>query len=203
MYMHTSSLHHGMHSHRHLCPHGIVHFLLACLCHLLHRGATHVGRRGGSHPLIFTLGQLPRAAFLVEGGHVHHVPLQCQGLALTGFQQAGLAEGFQFLGGLVHAALGSLDIELHGFTACHLAGVLHAHLHAAAVTVDGSLFHRIFKGGIAQPVAEGVRYLFTEGIEVTVTHVDALLVEGEIDVAFRLFRLLLFLVGLEDGILNS
>ena len=33
-----------------------------------------------------------------------------------GFQQAGLAEGFQFLGGLVHAALGSLDIELHGFT---------------------------------------------------------------------------------------
>ena len=46
-------------------------------------------------------------------------------------------------------------------------------------------------------MAEGVRHLFTEGIEVTVTHVDALLVEGEIDVAFRLFRLLLFLVGLE------
>ena len=91
----NSSLHYRIYRDRCLRFHYIECFNLAAFGYLLYYGVAHVGRRGGSHPLIFSLVELPRSRLLVIGGHVHYMPGKGERLTFARFQQTGLTEGFQ------------------------------------------------------------------------------------------------------------
>ncbi len=106
-------------------------------------------------------------------------------LRLAGLQLAGLGECLQLLLGLVGLfAVGCRGVELHDLPAGMRTGVgyLDVDLDSLAVARYDGL--RVFEGGVREAVAEGIRHLLAECVEVAVADVYVLLVFGEVDVSY-------------------
>ena len=159
-----------------------MNLLDASLGNTLGGSGANVGRRSSNHPSVDALVEYPGRSLFVERSHIHGVPGQCECLAVAGLQAAGLAEGLEFLAGLVEAALGSTDVELNHFTTCHLAGVGDLHFHLTLVAIDSRRNDLVVEGGVGETEAEGEGDGLLIGVEVTIADVDVLGIDGVIDV---------------------
>ena len=123
-------------------------------------------------------------------GHVRNGKLHRDRLALARLQQVRLAEAGQHHMALFDAAggVGGGVVDLHHILAGHIAGVGHLHLHADGVLIGGVVRDGLFKGGVAQTVAEGILHrglvsglvafaggvVDPAGLVEAVAHIDAL-----------------------------
>ncbi len=162
---------------------GLIHHILPAVDDLM--GVGHQLNLVGSG-----LQHVAPRAVLVIGGHIVHCEGEGEGLTVPRLEQPGLAEGGQHHVGFLNAAhgVGGGEVHLSHVLARRVPGIRDLHLHGDGALVHGEVLNRLFKSGVAQPVAEGVldglfigRFIaFARGVVdeagliEAVAHVDAL-----------------------------
>ena len=71
-----------------------------------------------------------------------------------------------------------MHIDLHHLFAGSLTRVGDGDTEGESVALTGDLGFGVVKGGVTQPIAEGISHLLVESVKIAVAHIDALFVLG-------------------------
>ena len=148
---------------------------------------------GISHQLDLVRTRIQHIAAVLQvivGGHILHGEGHSHRFTGSGVQQTGLAKAGQHHMALLDAAhsVGRRIVDLHHILAGYIAGVGHLDLHGDGGIVGSKIRDGLFKGGVAQAVAEGILHHGLVGVLVAgaggvvdpaglikaIAHIDAL-----------------------------
>ena len=128
----------------------------------------------------------PAGPLRVEGGQLLLGDVDGQGLFFAGGQQAGLGKAGQTPVFPRPAVLRAGQIELRRLPAGKADAVVpHRQGHVGAGGLHLQLFKGDLKAGVGQPVPKGEQRLHPKAVKVAVTHIDALGVDGLVQIAVQ------------------